>query len=168
MEAPYMRKLQRGFTLIELMIVVAIIGILAAIAIPNFIKFQAKARQSEAKTNLKAIFSAKKSYFAENNTYTCGTDNCGWLPEQGTIYTYDLGTGATKVNPTKAGASSTTGSSVDSADNTSTSFTADASGNVDTDAFVDSWEINDSNMLCNGKRASATACDNSTGDDVNL
>ncbi|RYZ36388.1 MAG: prepilin-type N-terminal cleavage/methylation domain-containing protein [Myxococcaceae bacterium] len=53
-----------GFTLIELMIVVAIIGILAAIAIPNFIRFQAKSKQSEAKTNLKAIFTAQKAYFA--------------------------------------------------------------------------------------------------------
>jgi type IV pilus assembly protein PilA len=45
----------QGFYLIELMIVVAIIGILAAIAIPNFLQYQMKSRQSEAKTNLQAI-----------------------------------------------------------------------------------------------------------------
>jgi len=49
-----------GFTLIELMIVVAIIGILAAIAIPNFLKFQCKSKQSEAKTNLSGIFTARR------------------------------------------------------------------------------------------------------------
>jgi type IV pilus assembly protein PilA len=54
---------KKGFTLIELMIVVAIIGILAAIAIPNFVKFQAKGKQSEANSNLKAIFSAQKANY---------------------------------------------------------------------------------------------------------
>ncbi|WP_414645174.1 type IV pilin protein, partial [Candidatus Deferrimicrobium sp.] len=52
------KKGKKGFTLIELMIVVAIIGILAAIAIPNFLRFQAKSKQSEAKTNLGGIFTA--------------------------------------------------------------------------------------------------------------
>ncbi len=60
---------QKGFTLIELMIVVAIIGILAAIAIPNFLRYQAKSRQSEARTNLGAIFVAETSFFGEQTRY---------------------------------------------------------------------------------------------------
>ncbi len=58
-----------GFTLIELMIVVAIIGILAAIAIPNFLRFQLKAKSSEGKTNLAAIRTAEESYYAEYGYY---------------------------------------------------------------------------------------------------
>jgi type IV pilus assembly protein PilA len=86
-----MKKLQRGFTLIELMIVVAIIGILAAIAIPNFIKFQARSKQSEAKTNLKAIFTAQKSYFGERDAYTGTNADMGFSPERGNRYAYENG-----------------------------------------------------------------------------
>ena len=69
---------RRGFTLIELMIVVAIIGILAAIAIPNFIKFQCRSKQSEAKGNVKAIYTAEESYRAEQDKYiNCTTAECG-------------------------------------------------------------------------------------------
>ena len=64
----------RGFTLIELMIVVAIIGILAAIAVPNFVKFQCRAKQSEAKTGLKLIQVGEESYRGENDTYLGGTE----------------------------------------------------------------------------------------------
>jgi len=62
-------KKQGGFTLIELMIVVAIIGILAAIAIPNFLQYQMKSRQSEAKTNLQAIKTSEVAFQSERGCY---------------------------------------------------------------------------------------------------
>ncbi|MDH4229486.1 MAG: prepilin-type N-terminal cleavage/methylation domain-containing protein, partial [Nitrospirota bacterium] len=49
---------QKGFTLIELMIVVAIIGILAAVAIPNFLQYQAKSKQSEARVLLSGLYTS--------------------------------------------------------------------------------------------------------------
>ena len=165
------KNLQRGFTLIELMIVVAIIGILAAIAIPNFTRFQAKSKQSEAKTNLKAIFTSAKSYFAEHDTYVPagGTNqltDTGFAPETNNRYTYKYGTGVVQtVNPATATLACTV---VAAASATQTAFNANACGNVDTDAFIDSWQMNDLNQLCNGG-APATlgaACANENGNDV--
>ena len=85
------KKMKKGFTLVELMIVVAIIGILAAIAIPNFIKFQARSKQSEAKTNLKGLFQSQKSYFAEHDSFSSDFTAIGFVPERGNRYCYRLG-----------------------------------------------------------------------------
>src|SRR4030042_6656257 len=88
-----LKRNKKGVTLIELMIVVAIIGILAAIAIPNFLKFQAKAKQSEAKTNLGAVYVAMLSYFSNANTYanTECFDRINWEPAGQSRYTYQCG-----------------------------------------------------------------------------
>jgi type IV pilus assembly protein PilA len=110
-----------GFTLIELMIVVAIIGILAAIAIPNFLRFQLKAKSSEGKTNVAAIRTAEESYFAEYNGYVSadpspptvalnnktvfsdavaqkGFDIVGWSPEGNVFFNYSVATNSGSGN----------------------------------------------------------------------
>lgn len=71
----------RGFSLVELMIVVAIIGILAAIAIPNFQRFQAKSRQAEARANLSAIYAAQKAFNAEWQQFFGDLVETGYRPE---------------------------------------------------------------------------------------
>ena len=87
---------QRGFTLIELMIVVAIIGILAAIAIPNFLSYQCKAKQSEGKSNLGNIRTMQEAYFAEYDTYST-LGNVGFVLKDASAarYNYTTTTGAT-------------------------------------------------------------------------
>jgi type IV pilus assembly protein PilA len=60
---------QEGFTLVELMIVVAIIGILSAIAVPNFKKYQAKSKTSEAKIQLAAAYTAEVSFYGDFDSY---------------------------------------------------------------------------------------------------
>jgi type IV pilus assembly protein PilA len=80
----------RGFTLIELMIVVAIIGILASIAIPSFMRFQARARQSEVSTQLKSLFTSMRTQQRKPDDNIHGT---GFSPDRGNRYSYHLETG---------------------------------------------------------------------------
>jgi len=144
-----MRKLHTrngGFTLIELMIVVAIIGILAAIAIPNFLRFQLRSRVGEGKTNIAAIRTAEEAYAAEYATYvqaalapggvpsgdkqnwlttTPGFDTIGWFPEGEVYYNYSV-----TIAPAGCPA----------AGNPCTSYTVEGLSDIDSDGVdINSW-----------------------------
>jgi type IV pilus assembly protein PilA len=72
---------QFGFTLIELMVVVGILGILVSVAAPQYNKYQRKARQSEAKISLSGVFSLEKSFYSEYAAYIPAFDAIGYSPE---------------------------------------------------------------------------------------
>lgn len=128
------RRRQRGFTLIELMIVVGIIGILALIAIPNFVKFQTRAKQSEVKANLKSFHTAATSLFALNNLYTCGW--CGWETTGSARYNYSYASGSTRT------VTGNTCSAYGSVGQAASAFTTGGTANIDSDTTCDSWSIN--------------------------
>ena len=68
------KQSEKGFTLVELLVVIIIIGILAAIALPNFLNQSAKAKQTEAKQNIGAANRLQTIYRADNATFATGFD----------------------------------------------------------------------------------------------
>jgi prepilin-type N-terminal cleavage/methylation domain-containing protein len=138
-----------GFTLVELMIVVALIGVLSAIAIPSFMTYQARTRRSEAFVNLAGIARSQKSFFAEKDVFHdsenswpdpdpyggLSTDKMiwdaeseehfaelGWHPEGEVFYSYEANT------PLDTGVAKSC--------NCTLCFTATAYGDVDGSGFV--------------------------------
>ena len=117
-----------GFSLVEVMIVVVIIGILATVAYPSLEKYLLTSRQTEAKTNLMAIYTAQKIYQASNRKYASDLDSLGVTLTKGeeAVYHYTL---------TSDG----------------TTYIATAEGNLDNDETVDTWTIDHSKKLVNTK-----------------
>jgi type IV pilus assembly protein PilA len=73
----------RGFTIVELMVTVAIVGILTGVAVPNYLKYVAKSRQTEAKLFLSALYVGQQSYSTEFLSYTACLPQTGFYPGAG-------------------------------------------------------------------------------------
>jgi len=128
---------QKGFTLIELMIVVAILGILATLATGGFLSYQAKAKQAEVKVNLGAVGSLANTYKTEYDTYNTDWNGIGWEPQRITRYRYwynGMAAAGTPAFPEVGVDYSDPGSSADD-----TAFGAAAVGNIDRDNSTDQW-----------------------------
>jgi type IV pilus assembly protein PilA len=155
-----------------------IVGVLAAIAIPNFIKFQAKAKQSEARANLKAAFVGQKAVFGEKDTYSTDLEEVGFSPGPGNRYLYVLAAEGDLAKPGEPGAGKV-GVFADSAkfpdiDNEALeraippelraelgvqgkcpeecSITIVAVGNVDRDSTVDVWSVSTKDRKIDGRQ----------------
>lgn len=124
-----MLKNKKGFTLIELMIVVAIIGILAAIAIPNFLNYQCKSKQGEAKQNLGSLAKNEEAYRTEYDTFSNNTAVIGFATTGKTRYSYWV-SGAT-----------------------SASYQGNASTGLLKSGTTDAWTINQQLTLANTSNA---------------
>jgi len=127
-----------GFSLIELLIVIAIVAFLSAISIPSFFKFLAKSKRSEAYVTLRSLYMAERAYWVEHGAYTAnlqGANSLGWKPEGQLQYTYGFPGGDGTNN--FVGALKAPAGALQNASATETTFTVCAAGDIDGDGKFD-------------------------------
>ena len=123
----FMKKKKSGFTLIELMIVIAIIAILAAILVPNFLKARAQGQLTACKSNCKNIATALEMY---------SSDNGGRYPSSGSFEVKLTGGNYLKLIPTCPAAGSATYTGSFSSTQTPDSFSFYCNGNNHAKAYT--------------------------------
>lgn len=145
-----------GFSLIELMIVIALIAFLATIAVPSYNRYIAKAKRAEAYMQLSSLYAAQKAYWAEYGKYSTqlsGSGSIGWQPEgysgggsqEKFYYTYGF-SGAEGQNyfTGKLGAS---GGSLGSSYADEKGFVAIAAADIDGDGQMDILSVDQNNNI---------------------
>ncbi len=148
-----------SFTLIELMIVVAIIAFLATISVPQYLRYQAKARQAEVTVNLASLHTAMQAYFIEHGHYTnvlSGKGGIGWKPEgyagggknENFYYTYGFNfPGAKEGVHYFTGKLGTPKESLGQSEADQEHFLVKAAGYIAKKGKADVWKINESRRM---------------------
>ncbi|KKQ33488.1 MAG: Pilin [candidate division TM6 bacterium GW2011_GWF2_37_49] len=148
-----------AFTLIELMIVVAIIAFLATVSVPQYFKYQAKAKQAEVAANLASLHTAMQAYFIEHGEYSTvlnGEGGIGWKPDgysgggkgEKFYYTYGFNSpGAQEGVHYFTGKLETPKESLGQTSADQNHFLAGAAGNVSGSGKSDVWKIDEQRNL---------------------
>ena len=140
-----MKNAHEGFSLLELLVVIAIIALLSMLAVPNFMRFLAKAKRTEAYTQLRVLSMLEKTYFAEHGTYTTnimGPDSLGWKTDGQTCYTYGFSQGTEGKNYV-TGSLKTPASALGTTSADAKGFVIAAAGDIDNDGEHDILTISD-------------------------
>ncbi len=140
------------------------VGTLAAIAIPNFIRFQQRAKQAECRSALKSIFESQKALFAETKRYERTFAAIGYSPFPRRRYTYFMGSGA-ELAPDLPGAAAVPASALPPISGgqppgvtgpcPTCSFAAACATNLDGDVTLDVWSVSSDDRLVGTRRISA-------------